>query len=199
MDLKPTTKAILEYITYDQRVTLCDWLLNRRMTYAEVVVQLKEQFDVQCSIFAVQEFYRKYVYQELIRRRAESVREAGMRTEEIAKNPGDFIKPTMDALWEKAFLESRKPESSVKEMKIYVELLVRLKAQLLDERKVELMERRMVQLERKTAALEKEANKKPRLTDQEFMEKMRTVLKGEKLPSTPVLTPARHNGNGFTS
>jgi hypothetical protein len=86
-------------------------------------------------------------------------------------------------------------------VKVYIELLVRLKAQMLDERKVDLMERRMRVLERKTAALEKEATKKPRLSDEQFIEKMRTVLKGEtKLSNgTASLETARHNGNGFTS
>ena len=99
-----------------------------------------------------------------------------MYNEEIEKHPGKFFKPTMDALAAKTWREACKENATPKELKLYVDLVTKYQELKLKEVKVDIMLRRLRLLEKKAAALEK-SMQKSRVSDEEFLEKMRVVFR----------------------
>jgi hypothetical protein len=193
--LRPTTN--LDYLPQELRIDICDWMLNSRMAYSAMKVKLKAEHNFTTSEKQLSQFYRRYCLPELMRRRAEAAHIAAMRAEKADSEPADFCKSTLDVLWEKAFTEAQRPESAVKDLKIYVELLARINGQILDERKVELMQRRLALVEKKQAAIEQDLKKKSRVTDDKFLAKVRTVLKGGN-PTNNGKEKPRYLTNGIT-
>jgi hypothetical protein len=164
--LKARCNAVLEHLTYQQRQTLNDWLLNQPLRLEDVKERIFDEFGIKTSIASISRYYRRYCYQELLRRR-EAVKEADVYNEEIEKHPGEFFKPTMDALGAKTWREACKENATPKELKLYVDLVTKYQ--------VDIMLRRLRLLEKKASALEK-SMQKSRVSDEEFLEKMRGVF-----------------------
>jgi hypothetical protein len=171
--LKPKYNAVLEHLTYQQRQTLNDWLLNHPLRLEDIKERIFDEFGIRTSIASISKYFRRYCYQELIRRR-ESVKEA----EEIEKHSGKFFERTMDALAAKTWREARKENATPKELKLYVDLVSKYQELKLKEVKVDIMLRRLRLMEKKAAALEK-SMQKSRLSDEQFLEKMRGVFNRE--------------------
>jgi len=173
--LKARCNAVLEHLTYQQRQTLNDWLLNQPLRLEDIKERIFDEFGIKTSIASISKYYRRYCYQELVRRR-EAVKEADVYNEEIEKHSGEFFKPTMDALAAKTCREARKENATAKELKLYVDLVTKYQELKLKEVKVDIMLRRLRLLEKKAAALEK-SMQKSRVSDEEFLEKMRVVFR----------------------
>jgi hypothetical protein len=130
-------------ILYQQRQTLNDWLLNQPLRLEDVKERIFDEFGIKTSIASISKYYRRYCYQELVRRR-EAVKEADVYNEEIEKHPGKFFKPTMDALAAKTWREaSCKENATPKELKLYVDLVTKYQELKLKEVKVDIMLRRL--------------------------------------------------------
>ena len=175
--LKPKYNAVLEHLTYEQRQKLNDWLLNQPLRLEDVKERIFDEFGIKTSIASISKYFQRYCYQELIRRR-----EADVCNEEIEKHRGKFFEPTMDALAAKTWREARKENATPKELKLYVDLVSKYQELKLKEMKLDIMLRQLRLLEKKAAALEK-SMQKARLSDEQFLEKMRVVLKGEAATS----------------
>jgi hypothetical protein len=201
---RPRPDAVLEHLPYDKRKMLCDWMLNNCLSYEQMVPMLWNDHGIKTNRGSLSTFYRRWVLKELIRRREQMVIEAGDYGKEIERNPEKFADATLDALWQKAWQEARKPDSTTTSLKVYVELLVKLKDQILNEKKVGMMETRLAMLEKKEKAAREAVKNSSKTHNEEFVEQMRQIFKRDDANGTisngqPTATEKVRHQNGVST
>src|SRR5262245_56287971 len=170
-----TPRATLEYLDKEQTKKLCEWLLGR-FSYRENRRKLKEELGVDTHLAAISKFYKRNVLQHVLRMREQAVYMAAGYSEEALKSPGRFTSATMDALEAKAMTACFDPSTSPKDLKVYLELLLRWQEQKIREEANQLKLRRLEMLERRQAKLE-ETITNSRLSSEEVAERCRLIFK----------------------
>jgi hypothetical protein len=174
----------LELLNEEQTIQLTKWLLTYKMSYDQIVQKLNETYGIKTTRPALGKFFKKNVVAHLIRLRERAVATAAGYMDEADRFPGKFSKATMDALEVKAMSACFDPSTNPKELKIFLDLLLRWQEQKIREESIQLKLRRLEILERKNEKLEAVFNS--RLTSEEVAERCRLIFKynGTSLPKS---------------
>ena len=178
--------AKLEYLSYNQHVKLCQWLLTEGLSYEDIEKKIKRGFGFSISGSAIAQFYKQHIVKHLTSRRQRAVDVAMGYVEEAEKTPAQFATAAMDALQVKLVKASFDPTVSAKELKIYSELLLRWSEQKLRAQEVQLKMRRVQLLERRQKKLEAVFSMESKLNSDEVAQRVRLIFKqnGHDEPTT---------------
>jgi len=184
--MRADPRARLDYLPYTQHEQLCQWLLTHSLTYFDIQKKIEAEFAIKISTSAIAQFYKNHVIEHLVKIRERAVNVAAGYLNESLKAPAAFTAATMDALEAKAMQVALDPKTGSKELKIYLELVLRWQETRLRAEEVELKLRRLRMLERKQKKLEAVFSVESRLTSDEVAERCRLIFKqnGEVEPKT---------------
>src|SRR5262249_5192692 len=121
----PSSK--LEHLGENQSKKLYAWLLGP-YSYREVRRKLKAELGVSTSLPAISKFYRRHVLQHQIALRQQSIKKALGYTSETDKSKAAF-----DAFEQKAVEACYDPSTNPRDLKVYLELLLRWQEQKIRE------------------------------------------------------------------
>jgi hypothetical protein len=167
----------LDYLSYDQHEQLCKWLLTYGVSYSEIQKRIQKEFGFDISPSAIAQFYKNHVIDHLATIRARAVNIAVGYIDESSKAPGQFTAATMDALEAKAMQAALDPATTPKDLKVYLELVLRWQETRLRAEEVQLKLRRLKILERKQKKLEAMFSVESRLSSDEVAERCRIIFK----------------------
>lgn len=193
---RPSAKNVLERMSQEQTEQLCEWLLST-LTYEQILVKLKSEFDVTATRLALSKFYKIWVLPHLFRRRQAAVEMAAGYTDQVRKYPGNFTQATMDALEHKAMAACFDGSTSPKDLKIFLDLLLRWQEQKLREQQIELKLKRLEHLESKQKKAEEIFSSK--LSPQEKAERCRLIFKQNGTTNSQEAPSLEGHRNGVTS
>lgn len=167
-------RSIMDSLTEMQTEQLCRWLLDPQLSYFQIMQNIKHEWKMRCGVRRLQKFYAEHVMPYLIK-----MRERAMMIATGYKNamrlPASFHAVTMDALEHKAMSVCLNPGSSPKEMKVYLDLVMRWQEQKIRNEEVSLKLRRLTLLEEKQKRLEDVFQS--RLSAAEIAERCRSIFK----------------------
>lgn len=141
---KTRSDAVLKNLPPDQYEALVDWLLAGN-PYRIVKKRLKEEFQVATSNASLSDFWAECCSAELLKRRQRAVSLADEVAEEAAARPGEFDAATIDALKQKAFELAVNPAADPRDIKGLFMLILKARAQTINEREIELAERKFAE------------------------------------------------------
>jgi len=177
MHLKANSQARLDFLPYDQHQQLCQWLLTHGVSYADIQKNIKKRFGFYISTSAIAQFYKNHVVEHLTAIRARAVNVAAGYLNESLKAPAAFTAATMDALEAKAMQAALNPKTSPRELKVYLELVLRWQEARIRAEEVQLKLRRLRMLERKQRKLEAVFSAESKLTSDEVANRCRLIFK----------------------
>jgi hypothetical protein len=166
--------AALQYLTPEQHVTLCRRLFSKELNYKDIVKKLRDELGIQTYPAALSRFYKAHVVPYLIRMREQAAYVAAGYAEEMQKTPARFSEATMDALEQRAMQACFDPDTSPKNLKILIDLLLRREEQKLKEQANDLKFRRLEFLEKRQKKLEQVF--KSRLSNEEVAARCRVIF-----------------------
>jgi len=167
-------KTKLDALTGPDHDQLIKWLCSAQ-SYQETCDKIWERFHIKIRRDKLCRYYRENVLGFVIERRRKSVDLALGYNEEIDRKPGKFTKAAMDALEQRAMQVTLDPNVSPKEIKIFLELVLRFQEKKIREDQILLKLRRLEMLEKKQKKLEVVFNS--RLTPQEVADRCRIIFK----------------------
>jgi hypothetical protein len=180
--LKPNPQIVLEYISPEVRSNLIDWLLNQPLSYPQVTAKLKEVHGIEVGTEAIRKFYARHVYPIMLQRRDYEVSVAAQMAAGIKKNPGEFFVTTIDSVQRRMAKLATDEESSVRELKLCLDLIIRWGDQDLRRRKLNIMERQLALYEKRYKAAEEALAKRNHgVDDNAFVERMRKIFKRDQI------------------
>ena len=177
--IRPKHTNKLGFLNSEQHKQLCQWLLSPNLPYQEIVPLIEKEFGIQTSAHAIKKFYRQNVSRYLISERRRTLTLATRVSKEVHRKPSQFNPATLDSLEQLAFKLSNEPEADVKKVQVIYELVLRAKEQELRRQESELKARRLDFLEQKAQDAE-DALANSRLSDSEFVERMRHIFKRDE-------------------
>jgi hypothetical protein len=166
---KPRSDSKLDALDVDQQRQLCEWLLTPGLSYGAVKEMVFDQFNVSTTASSLTSFYQRYVAAYVLTRRMQAVGLAKEVGAEIQKTPGQFSKPTIDALEQKAFEFAQNPMVNPKDVKAIFSLVLKAHENQLDRDKFEELKRQ--------AAEAKTTSTDSKLSDAEKAERIREIFK----------------------
>jgi hypothetical protein len=192
----------LDYLPYEQHEQLCQWLLTHGVSYWEIKKKIKKAFGFDISTSAIAQFYKNHIIEHLSAIRARAVNVAAGYVTESTKSPAQFTAATIDALEAKAMQAALNPNTTAKDLKIYLELVCRWQELRLRCQEVAIQQRKLRILERKQKKMEAVLNVESQLSSDEIAERCRVIFKhnGEletksennketSVPRLPAITP----------
>jgi hypothetical protein len=133
---KPRSDSILGNLPNPVHHELVQWLLGG-MPYSVVKQRLRDEFQIEVkSDSTLSAFWEENCGAALILKRQKAVTLADEVAAEAEKQPGRFDAATIDALKQRAFALAVQPNSDPRDVKALFMLLVKVRAQELDEDKV---------------------------------------------------------------
>jgi hypothetical protein len=177
-------EAKLDYLPYEQHEQLCRWLLTEGITYADIQKRIQKSFGFYVSGSAIAQFYKNHVIEHLAAIRARAVNVAAGYITESQKSPAEFTAATVDALEAKAMQAALNPNTTPKDLKIYLELVCRWQELRLRGQEVAIQMRKLKMLERKQRKLEAVLSIESTLTSDEVAKRCRLIFKQNGEPET---------------
>ena len=176
--------AKLDYLPYEHHEQLCRWLLTPSLSYAEVKDRLEKHYAIRTNISAIGQFYKNHVVEHLAAIRARAVNVAAGYITESTRSPAEFTAATVDALEAKAMQAALSPDTTAKDLKIYLELVCRWQELRLRSQEVAIQLRKLKLLERKQRKLEAVLSVESTLSSDEVAKRCRIIFKqnGESKP-----------------
>jgi hypothetical protein len=133
---KPRSDAILLNLPEDQQAKLADWLLSG-VPYHEARLLTEKEFGVTLrSLDPFKRFWQDVCTPHLLERRRRAVTTADERAEDAKAHPAQFDAATLDAIKQKAYEISESPQAKPQEVKTILALLLKVRDQDLQERRL---------------------------------------------------------------
>ena len=186
--LRLRPKADLDYLPYDQHEQLCKWLLTHDLSYKAIAKKLRTEFGISISSSAVGQFYKNHVVEHLKVLRQRAVNVAAGYVEAAVKEPGQFTAAMVDALEAKAMQACFDPSADTKDLKIFLELVLRWQETKLRSLEVEMKMKRIRLLERKQKKLEQVFEMESELTSDQVADRCRLIFKSNGTNHAPFET-----------
>jgi hypothetical protein len=159
--------------------------LTGGLTHADISAKCKSNFGFNVSNHQLTQFYKQHVVKHLTKLRKRAVDTAAGYVEEAAKDPGQFTAAALDALEAKTMSACFDPLTSPKELKVYMELLVRWQEQRLRAEEIKLKLRRLNMLERRQKKLQAVLEMESKLSSDEVAQRCRLIFKKNGFESNP--------------
>jgi hypothetical protein len=115
--------SILDHLTPEQDEQLMEWILGR-VPYRQIVSLMRDTYQVPTSIRAISKYWTKWGAEHWKARRRDALQMASDVVQEARANPELFSEATLKALDQRAFAMAMDPESSGKELKNLVKILI---------------------------------------------------------------------------
>jgi len=181
-DYKPNA---LEWLNETDSVKLCQWLLSGKLSYRQIRQKLRDELNVSVQITAISKYFQRYVLPKMIEMRSRAVDVAGAYSFQAKKNPAEFSSVAMDALECRAMEAILNRDLPAKELKTFLDLLLRWQEQRLKGQSNDLKLRRLLFLERRQRKIE--AVLKSPLPSAEVAERCRLIFRqnGAEPPGDP--------------
>jgi hypothetical protein len=176
-NLKVRADAKLDYLSYGQHELLCKWLLTRGLTYPMIVKKIKREFKIDVSHGIVCEFYKNHVIEYLTEIRNRAVEVAAGYVDDTVNRPGKFTAAAIDALEQRAMEASLDPNVHPKDLKVYVDIVIRWHELRIRADQVQLQLKRLKMLERKQKKLEAVLDVESKLNSDEVAQRVRLIFK----------------------
>jgi len=193
----------LDYLTKEQNQQLVDWLMGPN-TYGQIVVMLREKYEISATQRQVSNFFHDHVVGTMIQLRRQAVASALGYNEEVERAPAGFTRATFDALEQRAMRACFDTNTNLKDLKVFLEVLLRWQEQKIRLEQIQLKLRRIEMLEKKQKKLEDVFNSK--LSSEEIAERCRSIFKQNGSVTIPprrakaeALIEADRRANGFPS
>ena len=177
LKLRADPRAKLDYLPYEQHEQLCQWLLTHGVSYEDIRKSIKRKFNVNTSTSAIAQFYKNHVVEHLTAIRARAVNVAAGYLSESVKAPAAFTAATMDALETKAMQAALNPKTNPKDLRVYLELVLRWQEMRIRAEQVQIQLRRLRMLERKQKKLEAIFSVESKLSSDEVAERCRLIFR----------------------
>jgi hypothetical protein len=120
---------VLLNLPEEQQAKLAEWLLQG-MPYHEAKVLVEKEFAVEVkSLSSFKGFWAEVCQPALLARRRRAVSGAEARADEAQRHPAMFDRATLDALEQKAYELSERPDPPAKDVKAVLMLLLKARDQ----------------------------------------------------------------------
>ena len=139
---RPRPDSVLDHLPPEQDEQLMEWILGR-VPYRTIVERMREEYSVETSIRAISKYWQKWGAEHWKARRHDALQMAKDVVEEAKANPGAFSEAALEAIEQKVFALSMDPQSSAREIKGLVQLLLKRQDQDIRKRDQQLAVERM--------------------------------------------------------
>jgi len=174
---KSRADAKLDYLPYGQHERLCEWLLTGGLTRDAICKKLKREFKIDVSTYSLGEFYKNHVIKYLTEIRGRAVEVAAGYADDTVNRPGRFTAAAIDALEQKAMESAFDPQMKPKDLKVFVDIVIRWHELRIRADQVQLQLRRLKMLERKQKKLEAVLDVESKLSSDQVAERIRLIFK----------------------